>query len=254
MKVENSVPRTFPIFGTVIREIRHGAVSRHGGMSKAPFASNNISFGVGDVQQNVLKNRAAIKKDFGLKSLVSAHQVHGEKLFHVDEDVPEDFIADGYDALITAEKGIGLMIGHADCQAVMMYDHDNKVVAAIHNGWRGSVANIIRQTIKVLEEKYGTSASRLVTGVGPSLGPCCSEFINYTKELPPDLWPFQVKDNYFDFWQITRHQLLQCGVVEDAIHVSGICTSCSPDFYSYRRACRRGNGVTGRNGSLIVLI
>ena len=156
--------------------------------------------------------------------------------------------------MITNQPRAGLLIQHADCQPVMVYDKVNGVIAAIHSGWRGSVVNIIEKTIEEMKLRYGSDPENLVAAVGPSLGPCCSEFVNYKDELPESFLEFQIKKNYFDFWDITRYQLMQCGIKNDSVTIVGECTSCSSDYFSYRRACRNGDGVTGRNGSLIALI
>ncbi|MFN2354051.1 MAG: peptidoglycan editing factor PgeF [Desulfopila sp.] len=243
-----------PLFKNRLTGVVAGSVARTGGISPPPYDGTNISFGVGDAESNVEYNRKRIKKLLGLHSLVSAHQVHGDAVHRVTVPVERDYIVDEHDALITDGVGVGLMIGHADCQAVMLYDPVCRVVAAVHSGWRGSVANIVAKTVAQMQAVFGTRAAQLVAAIGPSLGPCCSEFVNYEHELPTTFLPFRTDDNHFDFWQITRHQLLQCGVDEAGIHCVRVCTVCSPDFFSYRRACRSGNGVTGRNASIIALV
>lgn len=243
----------YPLFTMELPEIVHGAVTRHGGVSGDLFSSNNISFGVGDERENVIKNRAIIKKWFGFSHLVSAHQVHGTKIHRVKSPVNEDQIIDGVDALITDVRGVGLMIGHADCQTVLLYDSVNSAIAAIHNGWRGSVANIVAATVTAMQEHFGSKAEDLVGAIGPSLGPCCAEFINYEKELPLSFRKYRRSENHFDFWEITRSQLVECGVMSESISCPGICTVCSADFFSYRQSCRMSKGITGRNGTVIGL-
>jgi YfiH family protein len=243
-----------PLFRESLPKLVHGSLTRHGGNSTAPFSSNNISFGVGDDPERVKRNRAEMKKRLGLDFLISAHQTHGDNVYHVLAPIKGDYKVEGYDALITNQPRAGLLIQHADCQPVMVYDKVNRVIAAIHSGWRGSVVNIIEKTIEEMKLRYGSDPENLVAAVGPSLGPCCSEFVNYKDELPESFLEFQIKKNYFDFWGITRYQLMQCGIKNDSVTIVGECTSCSPDYFSYRRACRNGDGVTGRNGSLIALI
>ncbi len=242
-----------PLFNRELPGVVHGTVSRYGGVSEGLFTSNNISFGVGDDVHNVSRNRETIKRRFGLEYLVSAHQVHGSRMHQVKPPINSDYIADESDALMTNVTGVGLMIGHADCQAVLLYDEPNRAVAAVHNGWRGSVANIVASTITAMQEKYGTQPEHLVAGIGPSLGPCCAEFVHYEEELPLSFQRYKVGDNHFDFWEITRDQLIRSGVPDRSISCARICTLCSADFFSYRRACRMTKGVTGRNGSLIAL-
>ena len=243
-----------PLFKRSFADIVHGTLSRHGGQSQAPFAGNNISFSVGEDAEIVSRNRMLIKKTLGFDYLVSARQVHGDKVVCVKSSVHEDCIIDGCDALVTDRERVGLLIGHADCQAVLLYDSVRRVIAAIHSGWRGSVANIAARTIQVMQDEYGCLPADLEVGVSPSLGPCCSEFIHYRDELPRSFWKYLVKENHFDFWQITSQQLLKCGVRHNAINIAGICTSCSVDYYSYRRACRVKAGITGRNGTVIAMV
>lgn len=243
-----------PLLKEPLPGVVHGSVSRYGGESVGPFASNNISFGVGDDVSHVRLNRENIKKRFGLDFLVSAHQVHGSTIHQVDESLNQDCIIDGTDALMTNVVGVGLMIGHADCQAVLFYDRANRAVAAVHNGWRGSVVNIVAAVVEAMKEKYGTRPEHLIAGIGPSLGPCCAEFVHYKEELPSSFLNYRVAENHFDFWEITKSQLVQCGVHRESISCAEICTVCSSDFFSYRRACRNADGVTGRNGSLIALV
>jgi polyphenol oxidase len=227
--------------------------NRHGGKGRAPYAAKNVSFGVGDEFDIVRKNRELVKRYIQVDHLVSARQVHGDAIYcHLGDSSTTGEI-EGVDALITERPGIGLMVQQADCQAILLFDPCRPAVGAIHCGWRGSVAGIIGKTVAEMTKCFGSDPEYLRAAVSPSLGPCCGEFINYKKELPAEFLRFQVKDNYFDFWQITKWQLQECGINELSITIAGMCTVCSPDFFSYRRSCRKGSGPTGRNCSVIAL-
>jgi copper oxidase (laccase) domain-containing protein len=93
----------------------------------------------------------------------------------------------------------------------------------------------------------------LLAVISPSLGPCCAEFIHYRKELPTWMHAYQIRPHYFDFWAISRQQLIDAGVLPAHIDVATICTCCNPQFFSYRRATKTSGGRTGRNGSIIGL-
>jgi len=227
--------------------------SRHGGESRGPYASLNVSRSVGDDPLDVACNRARIKDNMGLTHLVSSRQVHGEKVFVVADDPGEDLEVDGYDALITTGQNIGLMVQLADCQGIILHDPVTPAIAAIHCGWRGSVSRIIGNTVDLLVSHYSSDPVRIQAMISPSLGPCCAEFINHRRELPDAFQSYQVKPDYFNFWDISRDQLIQAGLDEGNIEISGICTSCSPDYFSYRRAYREGNGITGRHCALVSL-
>lgn len=231
----------------------YGFFNRHGGVSCDPYASLNVGHRLGDISAAVDENRRLVKEALGISRLLSAKQVHGRGIFCLTESLQEDRSEEGVDALITGLSDVGLMIQQADCQAVLLFDPIRRVIAAVHCGWRGSVQDILPEVIEVMSQNYGSEPGDLLGAVSPSLGPCCAEFVNYKSELPPEFEPFMVRDNYFDFWQISRHQLISAGMKDTHIRIAGICTCCSDDYFSYRRATRQMNGVTGRNCSVIVL-
>jgi YfiH family protein len=227
------------------RVFSHAVFNRHGGVSPPPWNSNNVSFGLGDSSGNVYTNRDKIKKLFGFRHLVSARQVHGARVYIVREEPEKDHEIDGYDSLVTNIPGIGLMIQQADCQAVFLFDTVTKALGITHVGWRGSVADIIAETIFAMNQTFSTEPVDITAGVSPSLGPCCAEFANYHKELPASFHAYQVRPNYFDFWAISRDQLCAAGVRPENIQVAEICTCCNRDYFSYRR-----NKITGRFASV----
>jgi YfiH family protein len=222
----------------------HAVFNRHGGVSPKPWHSNNVSFGLGDTSGNVYVNREQIKKYCGFRHLVSARQVHGSQVYVVREETGNDLEIEGYDGLVTNIPGIGLMIQQADCQAVFLFDPVTKTVGIVHVGWRGSVADIIAETIFVMSQAFSVEPVDIRAAVSPSLGPCCAEFINYHTELPAALHAYQVRPNYFDFWAISCDQLRTAGVRSENIQVAEICTCCNRDYFSYRR-----DKITGRFAS-----
>jgi YfiH family protein len=244
LAARNNNRQVFPAFaspGTF-----HGTFTRLGGVSPAPFDSFNIAFGLADDGRNVRENRGRIKASLGIKVLVSGRQVHGAKVAVIAEKPAADLEVDGCDALITDAAGIGLMIQHADCQAILLDDPVNKAVGIVHAGWRGSVANIALKTVEAMMKSYNTDAADLKAAISPSLGPCCAEFINYQQELPAAFFKYQVRPNHFDFWAISRDQLRRAGIRSENIAVANQCTVCNPDYFSYRR-----DKITGRCASVI---
>ena len=232
----------------------HSMFSRLGGCSTGPFASLNLSFGVGDNPDLVHRNRQLVLRALGCGQLLSLGQVHGERVLAVKER-PEEEEYHGYDAVITNLPGLALLIQQADCQAVLLHDPVQKAIAAIHCGWRGSVVGIIAKTVASLVSSYGTNPSHLHAVISPSLGPCCAEFIHYQKELPSWMHAFEVVDTraHFDFWAISRKQLSEAGLPTAQVDTIGICTRCNRDYFSFRRAKLETGGICGRNGSLIGL-
>ena len=237
----------------MINKVISFSTDRHSGVSSAPYGSLNLSYDVGDDAGNVGANRNILKHKHSLGHLLSARQVHGDAIFIATDPLQGDLEVDSYDALVTDQPNMALLIQQADCQAITLFDPMTPAIAAIHCGWQGSVLNIAGKTVRAMTAAYKSSAVDLQARVSPSLGPCCAEFVHHAIELPDSFLPFQVEKNHFDFWQISKMQLLEAGLQEKNIHIAGICTSCSSDYFSYRRACRNGDCVTGRCATVISL-
>jgi YfiH family protein len=253
-KIQNVSFLQFPNFKP-FAAIRHAIFTRRGGYSQGAFRSLNISFGIGDKHTDVQKNRELIGRCLESERSVFIQQVHGNDALVLKNGESESDAAlisetpRQADALVTDIAGLNLVIQVADCQPVLLYDPVRSVIANIHSGWRGSVLNIIAGVVKIMERQFGCQAKNLIAGVGPSLGPCCAEFVNYRKELPESFWKYRTDHNYFDFWAISKNQLIEAGVLEANISLSRICTRCNLDrFYSYR-----GETVTGRFAAVIGL-
>ena len=225
--------------------IRHGIFTRAGGVSPSPYDTLNVSFSTGDDASHIKKNRALVHTQMGAAASIYAHQIHKDGILHV-KDSPSDtnltFRNGGEgDAMITSVSGINLTLQVADCQPILLADPVKKVVAAVHSGWRGSVLNIVGTAVSAMTSQYGCNPTDIRAGVGPSLGPCCAEFINYETELPKNLWHYKDDRDHFDFWSVTKDQLLNSGLLEDHIVIGGICTKCHPtQFFSYRKENRTG--------------
>lgn len=229
-------------------ELDHAVFPRLSGFSRAPFHRLNVSLAVGDDPTDVRRNRERVRHRLHGAELVFVHQVHGDGVVVIEEGANASVQAVG-DALVTAQAQKALVVQVADCQPILFYDPKRRVAANAHSGWRGSLAGVAVRTVQVMAERFGSDPRDLLAGIGPSLGPCCAEFVNFRREIPPDLWGYRRGSNHFDFWAITRDQLIGAGLAADRIETSGICTRCRTDlFFSYR-----GEKTTGRFPAAIAL-
>ncbi len=195
------------------------------------------------------ENEARALEILDLESGVKLLQVHRDSIYEVKEFTSGWTLQEGFDGVMTKLPRVGLMVRHADCQAAIFYDPLNHAIANVHCGWRGSVQNIYRQTVKKMGECYGTAPENLIVCISPSLGPDAAEFIHYKDEFPPEFWPFQEKANRFNFWDISKYQLMNLGIQEKHIEIAGICTFSELEMcYSYRR-----NKETGHHGTIAAL-
>jgi len=234
--------------------IRHAVFTRCGGVSKGAYRSLNIAYGIGDHDNDVKRNRDLMSGCLDGGALSFMRQVHGRDIVTLKRKsdrrrTPPQAERPVADAMVSNVAGTTLVVQVADCQAVMLFDPKKRVVANVHSGWRGSVQNIVGHTVARMQQSYGSQPVDMVAGIGPSLGPCCAEFVNYKEEIPRAFWGYKTQNDHFDFWKISCDQLSQAGVPEDQVHVSGLCTRCNPDlFFSYR-----GQRTTGRFAAVIGL-
>ena len=260
--------------------VQHAIFTRHGGVSKEPFNTLNFRYGIGDPDVAVTQNRHIAQGFFegtflGGKrtTMISANQTHSDHIMilRADEKLPETVMrapheVDDVDAFVTDRRDITLLIQVADCQPVLLFDPGNAtqqlvpggatrghrpVLGVVHSGWRGSVQNIIGKTVARMRDEFGAEPSRLLVGVGPSIGTCCNYFTDPANELPKEFHPYILPDKRVDFLRATQDQLMHEGVREEHIEFSGIC-SCdtTSDFFSYRRE----NRLTGRFGLVAGLV
>ena len=239
-------------FESLLREqgLMHAVFGRHGGASDPPFSSLNTSYSTGDDADRVRRNLSTVMKVMGGENLLYMNQIHGREVLVLHGKDPAHFRQGAQaDAVITDRKNLILMVKQADCQGILFYDPTTRVIAAAHCGWRGNVLNILGSVVERMVLEFGCSRARLIAAIGPSLGPCCAEFIGYPKIFPRSFRSSMVRENYFDLWRISRLQLLEAGLVAENIEVAGVCTVCRTDlFFSYR-----AEKTTGRFATAIML-
>jgi YfiH family protein len=226
----------------------HAVFLRTAAMDGGNTAEFNIGLGCGTHEAEVRRNRrrmlSLINGDPAGVRGVYARQVHGRRVAvwaPGDSVEAEETVRLEGDALITAAPGALLVIQVADCQPVIVIDPVRRVIANIHSGWRGSIENIIGTTVGEMARRFGCRPGDLFCGIGPSLGPCCAEFVNYRDEIPEPFWRYRRPGDHFDFWRISVDQLRDAGLHREHIAVSGICTKCNPHlFFSYRKERNTG--------------
>ena len=135
------------------------------------------------------------------------------------------------DALVTAREGVSVSVRTADCYPILLADDRNRVVAAVHAGWRGTAANIVVRALEEMHRLYGTETADVYAAIGPGIGECCYEVgADVARQFGLE------QAGRIDLAAINRRQLLDAGVAEHRIDVLGGCTKCDAHlFHSYRR-------------------
>jgi polyphenol oxidase len=262
--------------------LAHGFSTRLGGKSSLKGGrALNLGFTEWDSRPAVEANRKAFVSALGASAmkLVGLRQIHSDVIHRVDKmplETPRG------DALITKTAGLLLTIQTADCVPVLLADVRGRAIAAIHAGWRGTLARIVAKTLGRMRMEFGTQPADVLAAIGPAIGQCSFEvgpevaqafatqfsdaqewfegkfeqIANAGDEPNPLKWLSMTPPGHdpppprvqLDLIAANRWQLTDSGVPVENIVSAGLCTACHTDlFFSYRRE----QGRTGRMMSAI---
>lgn len=232
--------------------VKHFFSTRVGGVSTGNYSSLNLGLYTEDENEKIRLNFNKIFEaaEMDMDKIVFLKQIHGDQ-FYVVSNENYGSITESYgDAIITGEKGISIGIFTADCVPILLVDKENKLIAAVHAGWKGTHLKIVEKVLNHMFTFMGTNPVNVLAVIGPSIGPCCFE----VKEDVADKFEFSIKRNdkiYVNLWNENKKQLLNMGLLEENITIANLCTCCNNDlFYSYRR----DSGNTGRLAAFIEII
>jgi YfiH family protein len=250
LKILDEVPR-----------VRHAFFTRRGGVSQGLFASLNCGLGSGDDPERVRRNRAiaAAALDLPEAQLLTGRQVHGVEVVRVERpwaahEPPQA------DALVTDRPGLALGVLTADCAPILLLDPTARVIGAAHGGWRGALAGVAEAAVAAMEE-LGAHRPAIRAAIGP-----CISLASY--EVGPEFpQPFLAEEpasgrfftpaprpghSLFNLAGYLETRLARAGI--GAVEIAGNDTAAEPErFFSYRRACLKGEPVYGRGLSAIGL-
>ena len=241
----------------------HAFTTRLGGVSEGVFSSLDLGENRGDREEDVRENyrRLCEACGFYVNRLVFSRQIHEDTVRYVTaSDVHELFSPVPYDAdgLITDEKDLTLTIFTADCVPVLLWDGKKNVVSAVHAGWRGTAAGIVRKAVFSMKERFGSREADIFAAVGPSIGQCCFETDGDVPEAMREVLGKTADDfitrkgekYHIDLKGANARLLRISGLPEGNIDVSDECTMCLHEKYWSHRYTK---GIRGSMGSFIML-
>lgn len=140
------------------------------------------------------------------------------------------------DALLSGGPLVGVKT--ADCIPILLVDERHRAVAAVHAGWRGTVARIAQKAMGRMSERWGADARYLHAAIGPGIGACCYEVGPEVSAQFAEFFPERDdlgQRTKIDLVEANRRQLIEAGVPGERIYAANLCTFCDPQFYSFRR-------------------
>ncbi|HLF20804.1 MAG TPA: peptidoglycan editing factor PgeF [Bacteroidota bacterium] len=229
--------------------MKFGFSYRYAGTSSSPYGLN-LSFKVGDREENVRRNRAMFFDSLGIRAehLAIPNQCHSATTLRIQ--APGTF--ESCDAIVTDRNEVFLTITVADCVPIFVFDPVKKAVGAIHSGWRGTARGIVEGTIKKMESEFGSHTANLLAFVGPSARSCCYE-VGYevAREFEDSVVVKREGKTFLDLKEANVTQLVTSGIPKDNLEICPYCTICHPEsFHSYRRDKERSGRMMGVIGLL----
>jgi len=237
--------------------VKHGFFMRHGGTSPLPWKSLNMATSVGDSRKNVVENRNRIANvlHIGHTSFYDLWQVHSNHVVITDHPRHYNEAHIQADAIVTDKKGIALLMLFADCVPILFYDPRQEIIAIAHAGWKGTLNNIIAETIMVMTKNFKSSPENLIAVIGPSI--CRDHYQVRNDVIRKAKFVFKTEDNvigyhnekaFMDLPAAIKLILENCGL--RTTERLNICTACNlEDWFSHRGE----SGKTGRFAAVITL-
>ena len=162
-------------------------------------------------------------------------QVHGVAA-HLDAVAPCAGAWPEGDLLATDRADVALAIRTADCVPLLYVDVRTGAVAAVHAGWRGTVAGAAGRIVGLMHDRFGTRPEDLIVAIGPCVGPDVYEVSQEVIDAFAAAWPGEAERGTWwrgrampgkyllDLWTITQDQLAMAGVGRARMHLAGLCT------------------------------
>ena len=244
----------------------NGFSTRGGGASPMPENALNLAGFNDDAAENILENRRRFLKLFpGAWALAGCWQVHGSDVRLVnsfaDAKPAEDARGDTIycDAIVSNAPRVLAGVKTADCVPILIGDPKTGSFAAVHAGWRGTLAQVATKALGHMVNEYKTGAEDVRVAIGPAAGSCCYEvgvdvIVAFRERFPAQDHLFtETREDHacINLLQANRDQLISAGVDPERVNIAPLCTMCRTDlFFSYRREKSR-YGKVGRLMSVI---
>jgi YfiH family protein len=204
----------------------------------------NMSFTVGDKRESVKENRQTFYKTLQLaeKDVAYQKQIHSDIITYVENGG----LAGESDALITDKFGVGLAVSTADCTPIFIYDPKQKIIAAVHSGWRGTEQKILLKTIQKLKSDYNCKPENIYSFIGPAISQKNYEVGTEVAEKFDEKYLDRKGEKFLlDLPGANLNMLLNSGIPTKQIENSGLCTFENRELHSYRRDGKKSGRALG---------
>lgn len=273
--------------------VRHLFTTRGGGVSEGIYASMNLGFTRGDERKCVEENIRRIAELLGCRreDMIASDQTHTANVRLVTgadrgHGITREKTFFDTDGLVTEERGIVLATFYADCVPLFFVDPVHPAVGLSHSGWRGTVQGIGEETVRKMQEYFGSKPGDIIAAIGPSICADCYEVSQDVAEhFLGEFWEKYQNDRFcrlttdpakmrdallcrkekshqdlenaedvkyqLNLWVANQCVLEKAGILPEHIEVTSLCTCCnSEELFSHRAS----HGQRGNLGAFLGLV
>ncbi len=187
-----------------------------------------------DVQESLENNRKIAaeylkRPDIGL---CMGKQVHGARVAYARNPG----VIEETDGLVTDKPGLAIGVLVADCAAVLLADPVNKIIAAVHAGWRGAIQGIIPEAVRQME-KIGAEPDLMHAYISPCISKQSFEVGDEVAAQFPERYVDRSREKpHVDLQGYILQELEKAGVSRETVIREDKCTLTHPDtLHSFRR-------------------
>ena len=242
------------------RDIEHAFFNRLGGKSNGIYKSLNCGPGSSDDRKNIFNNLEIVKRKINSTSnkILLLNQIHSNKFLYISKKTKLNKYKLVGDAIITNKSNTPIAVLTADCAPILMFDNNNKIIAAIHAGWKGAYKGIVKKVLNFMIKK-GSSVDDITAVIGPCISlksyEVKQDFIEkfIKKDAKTKVFFKRIKNkNYFSLNEYIAYQLKILNIKKIEI-INKDTFNVKNNFFSARRSKSCNENDYGRNISVIMI-
>ena len=243
-----------------------GFTTRLGGVSEGGLSELNLSYTREKNRANVDTNFRLLAESAGFKpeDMVLSFQTHTTNIRVVTaSDRGKGFSRErdysDIDGLVTNIPGLVLITFYGDCVPLMVADPEHHAVGCAHSGWKGTLNNIGKELVRMMEKEYGSEPQKLLAAIGPSICADCFEVDQdvaeaFRRKIPADQFSKICRPSadpekkaqgkhHINLQEACRQNFLAQGLLPEHISIPDLCTCCNPDLLFSHRGSMGEHGL-----------
>lgn len=212
--------------------VRHGVTTRAMGNMKDParreFAARTLGLS---------GTPLTLKQVHGSRIIVQSELMGQKAPLEAESKWPPE--ADGWIADVPCVP-VGVYI--ADCVPLYLWSSDGRACGVFHAGWRGLEDGMVDKAVFATVLTRSVAAEELHGALGPHIGPCCYAVGPEFREKQLGVALAERDGRLFldmgayvrRAWRTLREHF-GLALKDENLTTSAPCTSCGPEFHSFRR-------------------